>query len=143
LEGNNVDKWYGSAGICINENFEVLMVKQGQPHEPKVWTIPSGGKEENESFEECCIREIFEETGYEVEISKKLHVKEGFTFGVSVEVHYYMVDIIGGTAKIQDPDELIYEIGWKSVGDIQTLEMSFPEDRNYLLNLIKETCQSK
>lgn len=31
------------------------------------WMIPGGGVEDNESDEECCIREIAEETGIEVE----------------------------------------------------------------------------
>lgn len=133
-----MDKWYGAAGICINDDRKILMVKQGKAHEHKMWSIPSGGKEGNETFEACCIREIFEETGYEVEITEKLYLKEGVTFGIPVEVHYFMVKVVGGSAKIQDPDGLIYEIAWKSAKEIETLEMSFPEDRKLLLKLIKE-----
>ena len=33
------------------------------------WMIPGGGLEGNESDEECCIREIAEETGVQVETS--------------------------------------------------------------------------
>ena len=33
------------------------------------WMIPGGGLESNESDEECCIREIAEETGVQVETS--------------------------------------------------------------------------
>lgn len=131
-----MDKWYGAAGVCINEKLEILMIKQGKSHEPKMWAVPGGGKEESESYENCCIREIFEETGYEVKINQSLHVKEGVTFGVPVEVHYFLVNVIGGSATIQDPDELIHEIAWKSVYELETLEMGFPEDRNMLINLL-------
>jgi ADP-ribose pyrophosphatase YjhB (NUDIX family) len=131
-------KWVGSAGICVNENNELLMVLQGQPHEKKVWSIPSGGKELNETYEECCIREISEETGYEVNIAKHLFVKEGNSYGFDVTVHYFEVEVVGGECKIQDPDELIYDVSWKSVNEIEELELSFPEDREYLMGFLRE-----
>ena len=50
----------GSRAIIIN-NGEILL-----SHETKSgwWLIPGGGFEENESPEECCVREVEEETGY-------------------------------------------------------------------------------
>lgn len=72
------------------------MVLQGKPDEEKVWSIPSGGKEGNESFEECCIREIKEETGYDVKVIKPIFIKNGSSFGIDVEVHYFEVEVIGG-----------------------------------------------
>ncbi|WP_156137709.1 MULTISPECIES: NUDIX domain-containing protein [unclassified Bacillus (in: firmicutes)] len=47
------------------------MILQGNPEEKKMWSIPSGGKEQ-EAFEEYCIRKIKEETGYTVEIVEEL-----------------------------------------------------------------------
>lgn len=37
-----MQKWFGSSGVCINENPELLMVLQGKPEEEKMWTVPSG-----------------------------------------------------------------------------------------------------
>lgn len=87
-------------------------------------------------MDECCKREVFEETGYEVEIIKQLFIKEGISYGVQVEVHFFEVEIIRGHAKIQDPDQLIYDIAWKSIEEIQKLELNFPEDRSLLIELI-------
>ncbi|GGE62717.1 NUDIX hydrolase [Priestia taiwanensis] len=129
-------KWYGAAGLCINEHDEILMVLQGAENEEKRWSIPSGGKEDGESFEECCIRELKEETGLNVTIVKPLHIKKGNTFGIDVEVHYFEVTVTGGTICIQDPDNLIYEVAWKNADAIATLNLSFPEDADYLLNFI-------
>ncbi|MEK5115068.1 NUDIX hydrolase [Bacillus sp. FSL R5-0677] len=39
------------------------MVLQGKPEKKKMWSIPSGGKEQRETLEECCIREIKEKNG--------------------------------------------------------------------------------
>ncbi len=35
-------------------------------------SIPSRGKEQGETFKECCIREMKEETGYTVEIVEEI-----------------------------------------------------------------------
>lgn len=133
-----MNKWFGAAGICINERGEILMVKQGLPKEEKLWSIPSGGKEINESYEACCIREVREETGYDVQIVKPLFIKESVEQAIDVKVHYFEVRIIGGTTKIQDPENLIYEIGWKSVHEVEQLPLSFDKDRVFLLNFIHE-----
>ncbi|PFM45737.1 hypothetical protein COC59_24845 [Bacillus cereus] len=50
-------------GVCINESGQLLMVLQGKPEKKKMWSIPSGGKEQRETLEECCIREIKEKNG--------------------------------------------------------------------------------
>jgi 8-oxo-dGTP pyrophosphatase MutT (NUDIX family) len=131
-----MDKWLGSAAVCVVDG-KVLMVKQGKPEERKQWSIPSGGKEPDETYEECCCREVFEETGYQIKVVNHLFEKTGKTFGISVHVHYFEAKIVGGKPVIQDPDGLIYEIAWKSIDDLKTLDMSFPEDRQFLIDFIK------
>ncbi len=132
--------WQGSSGVCINENGELLMVLQGKPDEKKTWSIPSGGRESNETFEECIIREVKEETGYKVEIIKALQVKKGCYVEVNIafEARYFLVKMVGGTKTIQDPDNLIYDIAWYSLNEIQGLELTFPEDRELLMEYIME-----
>ncbi len=117
------------------------MVKQGRPEERKTWTVPSGEKEPNETIEQTCIREIKEETGYDVQIQEKLFIKKEHLDGYHVEVHYFVVKQIGGQSMIQDPDQLIYEIGWKSISDIQMLELSFPRDLEILVKYLKQTIE--
>ncbi|GAA0358431.1 NUDIX hydrolase [Bacillus horti] len=130
-------KWFGSSGVCLNSNGEVLMVLQGKTDEDKTWSIPSGGKEGNETFEECCIREVHEETGYDIKIIKKLKVKEGISeeHNLSYEVHYFLIQVVGGERNVQDPDGLIHDIQWKSVNEIEDLVLSFPEDRDFLMKM--------
>ncbi|MGV3487399.1 MAG: NUDIX hydrolase [Tuberibacillus sp.] len=132
-----MNTWHGSAAVCVRGG-KLLMVKQGKPEEQKRWAIPSGGREYGESDESCCIREVFEETGYQVEVIRHLFTKTGQTYGIPVEVQYYEVDIIGGRAVIQDPDGLIYEIAWKSAEELTEMDLAFPEDREFLLDFMKE-----
>lgn len=126
-------EWAGAAALCI-KNGRVLMVKQGTPEEKKTWTVPSGGRETGETLEQCCIRETLEETGYKVTVIDKIHEKyiEGY-----VHVTYFLVDVNDGSPRFQDPDDLIYDIAWKSAKEIKGLDLAFPEDRDFLMEQLK------
>jgi ADP-ribose pyrophosphatase YjhB (NUDIX family) len=133
-----MELWEGSAGVCINEHGEVLMVRQGKMEEEKLWAVPAGGKETGETFEQCCIREVFEETGYDVEIVRPLFVKTGVISGINVKVQYFEIKITGGDIRIQDPDRLIHEIAWKKVNGMKESDLSFKEDMEFLNNFLNK-----
>lgn len=140
-----MQEWFGSAGLCINENGEILMVLQGKPEEDKTWSIPSGERGENETYGECCVREINEETGYIAEVLDKIKIKKGVyeEVNISFEVHYFLAKIVAGERKIQDPDHLIYDIAWKNSDELKELKLSFPEDRDFLIDYIKSKSHSQ
>ncbi len=112
------------------------MVLQGAPGEDPTWAVPSGGREAGETYQDCCVREVWEETGYRVRVLREAFVKRGLSFGMEVEVHYYEVTLHGGAPTVQDPDGLIHEIAWKSPEDVGRLPLSFPEDRELLLTYL-------
>jgi 8-oxo-dGTP pyrophosphatase MutT (NUDIX family) len=95
-----------------------------------------GWREFDESYEECCIREVLEETGYQIEIKEMIYNKNDI-------VQYFLAEIIGGSACIQDPDGLIYEILWKSIEDLKTLNLSFEEDREFLITILEQRSTKK
>lgn len=78
---------------------------------------------------------MWEETGYKVRIDSELVEKRGQKYGWDVEVLYFLTIVVAGSAFIQDPDELIHAVEWKSADDILTLDLAFPEDRSFLLEL--------
>lgn len=123
-------KWQEAAGICLNEDNELLMVLQGTKEEEKTWAVPSGGKEATENFETCCIREVYEETGFIVDIVREVLHKNNDV----VEVRYFETIVKGGQMMLH---ELIYEIAWKSKDELLDLTLTFPEDRQFLLSLFQ------
>lgn len=122
-------QWIGSAALCINEKRKVLLVKN---RDVQQWSLPSGGLEEGETPEQCCQREVFEETGYRISINHRLHIKRAIISSYQVETHYFLAtcDERMATATI---DSDIDEVNWWSIHEIERLELAFPED----LELIK------
>ncbi|QTC43861.1 NUDIX hydrolase [Bacillus sp. V3] len=123
-------RWVGSAAICINERNEVLMVRGNDSDR---WAVPSGGIEIGETSEDCCIREVREETGYDVRILEKLNVKEIVLKGFEVQTHYFKVEKTGDSAGINDPDGTIVEAAWKSLSNLHDLDHMYPEDVQTIL----------
>lgn len=59
------------------------------------WFIPGGGVEMDESYEECCIRELEEETGYKVKTNQKyLSINEYYEEWFFTS-HYFICDCVG------------------------------------------------
>ncbi|WP_214698501.1 NUDIX hydrolase [Exiguobacterium sp. s57] len=122
-------QWIGSAGLCMNEEKKVLFVKN---RDVQQWSLPSGGLEDGETPEQCCLREVLEETGYRISIDQRLHIKRAIISSYRVETHYFSAtcDERMATATI---DSDIDEVKWWSIHEIERLELAFPED----LELIK------
>lgn len=137
-----MEKWVGAAGICVNSDRKLLVVLQGKPEEDKRWSVPSGGKEPEETLEECCTREVFEETGYRCKVLSKVKEKAGAFGHVDYYVTYFAIEILDGQPIIQDPDGLIYEIAWKTPDQLRELQFSFPEDKEFLLHYIEQKSSS-
>jgi 8-oxo-dGTP pyrophosphatase MutT (NUDIX family) len=55
--------------VVVNDKGEVLLVGD---KEGKIWAFPKGHAENGETLEQVALREVKEETGYEVEILKRL-----------------------------------------------------------------------
>lgn len=60
-----------------------------------VYMSPGGGLEEGESLEECCARELMEETGYEVKpLFQFLRINE-FSFETEYISNYFICEVTG------------------------------------------------
>lgn len=94
-------------GVVVHDG-KVLLVQQKVKRGDIVWNYPGGGVEEGENFEQACIREVMEETGYTVKIIKPLiQSKEKQTF---------LCELNSGELTIED-DEDILDVRWIDLHD--------------------------
>lgn len=90
-----------SRGIIIDGNKILLSHEMNTG----VYLIPGGGNENGETDKECCVREVREETGYEVKTGDEfLVINEHFREILYVS-HYFLCEIIGkGTQTLTESE---------------------------------------
>lgn len=66
---------YIVACVLINDDNEVLMMQEAKQSCAGSWYLPAGRMEKGESIKEAAIREVYEETGLNVEITTLLSLE--------------------------------------------------------------------
>ncbi len=120
-------EWSKSRTACraviINEGKILLSYEKNTNQ----WMIPGGGLEENEKEKQCCIREVEEETGAVIAISKcKLEIDEYYKDWKWVN-KYFLGKIVGTTAKrlTQKEEKVGMEPRWVSIDEIIKIFSSY------------------
>ncbi len=112
-----------TAAILFNERGELLLVKRNVEPKAGEWCLPGGFNEIGETPEECCLRELKEETGLTGSIGRIIGSVPGINpFYKSVLVTGYSIkDFSGNISAGDDSDEAeffdlsnIPEIAFKS-----------------------------
>lgn len=92
----------GVSGVILDKQDQVLLLrhkywKQGS------WGLPSGYAERQEKLEETLIREVKEETRYDVGNFRLIRIVSGYKLRIEVN---FVGDFLGGELKL-DPKEVI------------------------------------
>lgn len=89
--------------MILIENRKVLLIKRGRKPFLGQWAIPGGRIEDDESAEQCAIREMREETGLNIEIEKLVGIySEPNRDPRGIIAAAYLVKKVGGILKSGD-----------------------------------------
>nr|WP_258048443.1 MULTISPECIES: NUDIX hydrolase [unclassified Planococcus (in: firmicutes)] len=136
MEGRPVKEtkkvWQGAAGVVIDQD-KILMVKSKASGK---WSIPSGEIETGESPQQACVREVWEETGFRIDVKQQLHTKNVQIGNYEVTSHYFLCEVLSGNVCFRDPDNEIEEITWKTEAELKELLHDYPEDQEHLIRFM-------
>lgn len=89
-------------GLVIRDGKVLLTYEQNKD----VYMSPGGGREGEESFEDCCIRELKEESGYDVKPFEPFLVIYEYCFDTCYEAHYFLCEVTGKGEPHLTPTEI-------------------------------------
>ena len=128
-------------GRAIIDGDEVLLMLRLKIKDVIVneyYAIPGGGKEENETIEECVIREIKEEFNLDIEVKEYLgKVEDDKNIG-----YIYNTKIVGGTFKLggeeldHNTEDNYYEVQRVKLTEIENINL-FEENKALIRKAIE------
>jgi 8-oxo-dGTP pyrophosphatase MutT (NUDIX family) len=114
-----------ASAVVIGDNNRILLQKR---RDNGLWSLPGGGMELGESIEETIIREVKEETGYDVKVLKCIgiytdpeHVIEYSDGEIRQQFSIcFACEITGGSLEVSSESK---EVEFISLDQIKSLEM--------------------
>jgi 8-oxo-dGTP diphosphatase len=117
-----------AVAVFIERDGQVLLVRRAMNPERGKWALPAGYVDYGEDPREAAMREVREETGLEIEITRLVNVESSpGTFGASIII-VYAASVANGTAQPQDDAEAVL---WLSASD-PLPELAFDSTRTML-----------
>ncbi len=113
-------------GVAIVDGHRLLMVKRAQEPKRGSWSLPGGMVELGETVREAARREVREECGIEVELTRLLDVVDFIHRDRRgrIRFHYVLVDFLGqARTKILCPGGDVEDAQWFHYDDLGGLDM--------------------
>lgn len=117
-----------SAGIIVESDDRVLLVRHVRPERYDFWVAPGGGVQGDETLKSTAQREAQEETGLEVEADRLIYIEELINPELRICKFWFTGLLRGGRMSVSAPEakaEYITEAAWLSRAEIQG-ETVFP-----------------
>lgn len=110
---------------------DALLMVRHRKGDKAYWMLPGGGLDYGESFEQCAIREIKEETGLDITIERMLYLSESICpQGTRHVINIYLLGRIeGGSIALPQEDviDAVEFIPVSSLGDVTIYPAIAPE----------------
>ncbi|MCM3004293.1 NUDIX hydrolase [Priestia koreensis] len=119
----------GCFTIVRNEEGHILLVKR---KDYPLWDLPGGMLEENEQLENCATREVEEETGYTITITRKIGEYDQPQYD---DVQHIFLGEVHGGQPIKEGVETS-GVGWFSPKNLPI--MIIPNRRKQIKNFLRD-----
>ncbi|MGE3537726.1 MAG: NUDIX domain-containing protein [Candidatus Tectimicrobiota bacterium] len=119
----------GCAAIILDETGQKILLTRRTDNGR--WCLPGGAMDPGESLEECCVREVWEETGLQVRIVRLIGI-----YSTPHRITYYadgnrwqtvsvtfVAEVTGGTLGVSDETT---EVGFFAPAELTALDMIDP-----------------
>jgi 8-oxo-dGTP diphosphatase len=110
------------AGVIVEEEGRILLVRHVKPGVYDFWVAPGGGAEETEDLFATAKREVLEESGLKVEPTRIAYIEEVFNPHIRECKIWFVGHVIGGSIndfEVMDSQEHIVEAAWLSRSDFE------------------------
>ena len=126
-----------SCAIIVRKNKILVTQRDIKSGHPLKWEFPGGKQEQNETIEECLLREIKEELDVELKIKKKLSsVIHNYEFG-KIKLIPFICIIINGTIELREH----HDLQWITFEDYTNLDFTPADLKLIQLNKNKTALQ--
>lgn len=122
--------------LCPDGDAEVALIAYTGRGGGRVWCLPKGGVEANESLEETARREVSEETGLSGDVEAKLGAIQYWYYGrqervrYHKSVHFFLLRFREG--RLEDHDREAEEVRWFPIVDASET-LTYENERAILL----------
>lgn len=123
----NKDEWEASiervgvvVGCLIKREDKYLLVQENQESARGLWNLPAGHVDRGESLEEAAMREVKEETGFDVRLIA--HIALYHEAASKSVKHVYSAEVSGGELSAQEGEILAVE--WLTFKEIEAIEQA-------------------
>jgi len=122
--------------VVLNKENKILLVRHKKGNQ-RYWVLPGGRLEYGETFEECAIRELKEETGLDVEVERFLFLSEAIAPDRSRHIVniFIKAKVVGGTMKLGD-EPVLAGVDFVPLEDLMKLTL-FPPVSDEIMESIQ------
>jgi len=125
--------------VHLTQDDKILLLQEGGYLAMGLWSFPGGHVDEGESFAEAAIREVLEESGYEINLEKIIHqsiisnteYKGSANDTEEVELVIYKGIITGGDLQL---DEQALNLKWLTREEALELPLRWEFLKELILN---------
>lgn len=121
--------------IVINADNQILLVRHRKGNR-QYWVLPGGRLEYGETFHECAVRELLEETGLSVEVDKIVFLSEAIAPDRSRHIVnvYLTARVTGGVMKVGN-EPVLAGVDYLPLDELNRLTLYPPVSREILKSM--------